>query len=77
MDYKNFSEILTCISQCESNLTIIVSKLEQLNLTDLQSDLFLKRYNDLDCKLESVYEAFFYGERSGLSEKNEVIKEKK
>lgn len=75
MDYKNFSEILTCISQCERNLTIIVSKLEQLNLTDLQSDLFLKRYNDLDCKLESVYEVF--GERSGLSEKNEIIKEKK
>lgn len=75
MDYKNFSEILTCISQCECNLSIIVSKLEQFNFTALQSDLFLKRFNDLDCKLESVYEVF--GERSGLSEKNEVVKEKK
>lgn len=75
MDYKNFSEILSCISSCENNISIIRSKVDSVCCTSLQEELLKKRLGDLYYKICNCYDVVC--EECECDEKNEIIKEKK
>lgn len=75
MDYKNFSEILSCISSCENNISFICSKIDCGCFTSLQEELLKMLLDDLFHKICNCYDSVC--EECEYDEKNEIVKEKK